>query len=82
MIFFGKILLKTLYFFITNISELDFEEKKSAEIVLHPMHGGGGSGSPPYHKNVVPRKMLKGRGEEPILPLWGVENDTGKAQLP
>ena len=39
MIFFGKILLKTLYFFITNISELDFEEKKSAEIVLHPMHG-------------------------------------------
>ena len=40
MIFFGKILLKTLYFFITNISELDFEEKKSAEIVLHPMHGG------------------------------------------
>ena len=42
MIFFGKILLKTLYFFITNISELDFEEKKSAEIVLHPMHGGGG----------------------------------------
>ena len=41
MIFFGKILLKTLYFFITNISELDFEEKKSAEIVLHPMHGGG-----------------------------------------
>ena len=39
MIFLGKILLITLYFFITNISELDFEEKKSAEIVLHPMHG-------------------------------------------
>ena len=49
MIFFGKILLKTLYFFITNISELDFEEKKSAEIVLHPMHGGGGPSIAQYY---------------------------------
>ena len=39
VIFFAKILLKTFQFVITNISELDFEEKKSDEIVLHPMHG-------------------------------------------
>ena len=53
MIFFGKILLKTLYFFITNISELDFEEKKSAEIVLHPMHGVGAG---VRHLGKIPKK--------------------------
>ena len=41
--FFAKILLKTFKFVIRNISELDFEEKKSDEIVLHPMHGGRGA---------------------------------------
>ena len=66
MIFFGKILLKTLYFFITNISELDFEEKKSAEIVLHPMHGGGvlseGFAS-------MPDALLQFAPDTPPLPL-------------
>ena len=31
--------LDLLRVFITNIFELDFEERKSDEIVLHPMHG-------------------------------------------
>ena len=37
------------------------ERPKSAQMCLTLLNAGGGSRSPPYHINVVPRKMLKER---------------------
>ena len=74
VIFFAKILLKTFQFVITNISELDFEEKKSDEIVLHPMHG-----APPAlkralwgtssRKKVAPNHPGKGLDPPPLQAM-------------